>query len=84
MEDGVNLPLRGNLEAEGRSGDNFFDLERTGWFHLELFGAIHMKVGHFEPDIISHPPRGELRGYPFFHLLLGNLVGGLGIITGGG
>ena len=84
MEDRVNLLLRGNLEAEGCSGDNFFNLERTGSFHLELFGPVYMKVGCFEPDLIPHPPRGELRGYPFFHLLLGSLVVSLGIVTGGG
>ena len=84
MEDRVNLPPRGNLETEGCLGDNFFDLKRTSSFHLELFGCVHMKVGCFEPDLVSHFPRGKFGGYLFLHPLLGNLVGGLGIVMGSG
>ena len=68
MEDGVNLPLGGNVELECHVGDNLFDFKGASPFHLELFGAIHMKVSCFEPDLISHFPRGKFGGYPFFHL----------------
>ena len=84
MEDEMNLPLRWDVKTEGHLGDNFFNLERTCPFHLELFGAVHMKVGRFQPDLVFHLPRGELRGYLFLHLLLGNFVGGLGVIMGSG
>ena len=84
MEDRVNLPPRGDMEAEGCAGDYFFDLKGAGSFHLELFGPIHMEVGCFEPNLISHFPRGKFGGYPFFHLLLGYFVGGLGVIMGSG
>ena len=60
MEDGVNLPPRGDMEVEGCVGDYFFDLEGASSFHLELFGPVHMKVGGFKPNLISHFPRGEL------------------------
>ena len=83
MEDRVNLLPRGDAEMEGRVGDNFFNFKGTGLFHLELFGAIHMKVGHFEPNFISHFPRGEFGGYSLLHFLLGNLVDSLSIITSG-
>ena len=82
MEDRVDSPLRGNTEVEGHVGNYFFNFKGAGSFHLELFGPIHMKVGRFEPDLIPHLPRGEFRDYPFFHLLLRNLVGSLGIVTG--
>ena len=39
----------------------FFDLKGASSFHLELFGPVHMKVGGFEPNLISHFPRGVLR-----------------------
>ena len=84
MKDGVNLPLRGDVEIEGYAGDYFFDFKGTGSFHLELFGPVHMKVGCFEPDLISHFPRGKFGGYLFFHFLLGYLMGGLGVVMGGG
>ena len=83
MEDRVNLPLSGNLEVEGCLGDDFFNFKETGLSYLELFGTIHVEIGGFEPDFILHLPRGEFRGYLFPHLLLGNLVGGLGVIAGG-
>ena len=82
MEDGVNLPPRGDVEAEGHAGDNFLDFEGTSSFHLKLLGAVHVEVCRFEPDPISHLPRSEFGGYLFFHLLLGDLMGGLGIVTG--
>ena len=84
MEDGVNLPLRGNAEMEGCVGDDFFNFEGTSSFHLEFLWSIHMKVGGFEPDSVSYFPRGEFGGYPFFHLLLSNLVGSLDIVMSGG
>ena len=45
---------------------------------------MHMKVGGFEPDLVSYFPRGEFGGYSFFHFLLGNLVGSLGIVASSG
>ena len=84
MEDGVNLPPRGDAETESHSGDDMFYFKWTSSFHLELFGAIHMKVGCFEPDLVPYSPRGEFGGYLFFHLLLGYLMGSLGIFTSGG
>ena len=82
MEDRVNFPPRGDLEAEGHLGDNFFNFKGASSFHLEFLWAIHVKVGCSKPDLVSHLPRGEFRGYLFFHPLLGNLVGSLGIIMG--
>ena len=76
IEDRVNLPLQGNAEAEGHAGDYFFDLKGASSLHLELFGSIHVKIGCFEPDFISHLPRGELGCYLFLHFLLGDFVGG--------
>ena len=84
VEDGVNLPLRWNPEVEGSPRDDFFDFEGASSFHLEFLGAVHVKVGSFEPDLISHFPWGKFGGYLFFHLLLCNLVGGLGVIMGSG
>ena len=34
--------------------------------------------------LVSYFPGGELSSYPFFHLLLSNLVGSLDIIMSGG
>ena len=59
MEDRVNLPSRGNSEAEGCSGDNFFDFKRASSSHLELFGTVHVEIGGLEPDFISHLPWSE-------------------------
>ena len=78
MEDRVNLPLRGDVEAESCSRDDFLHFEWTGSFHLELLGPIHVEVGHFEPHFVSDFPGGEPRGYLFFHLLLSHLVGSVG------
>ena len=74
MEDRVNLPLRGNAKVEGSAGDNFLNFKGASSFHLEFLGPIHVKVGHLKPDFISHLPRGEFGGYPFFHLLLNIIV----------
>ena len=73
MEDRVNLPLRGDAETEGNVGDDLFNFKRTSLFHLEFLGFIHMKVGGFKPDLVSHFPRGEFGGYSFLHFLLGYL-----------
>ena len=42
MEDGVNLPLGGNSEAEGHSRDNLLDFKWAGSFHLEFLGSVHV------------------------------------------
>ena len=84
MEDRVNLPPRGNVEAEGHSGDSFFHLGGTHWLHLEFLRSIHVEVGGFEPYFISYFPRGELEGYSFLHFLLDYFVGSLGIVMSGG
>ena len=81
MEDGVNLPQRGNAEVEGCMGDNFFHLEGARSLHLEFLGSIRVEIGGFKPYFISFSPRGELGGYLFLHFLLGYFVGSLGIIT---
>ena len=83
VEDGVDLPLRWNVEAESHIGDNFLHFKWTSLLHLELFGTIHVEVGHFKPDLISDFPGGELEGYLLLHFLLGYFVGGLGVISSG-
>ena len=75
MEDRVNLPPRGDMETEGCAGDYFFDLEGAGSFHLELFGPIHMEVGCFEPNLISHTAfhlhiPSQWKIHPIFHTSL--------------
>ena len=60
MEDRMNLPLRGDVEAEGHSGDDFLYFERTGPFHLELLGSVHLEVGCFKPHFISDFPGCKL------------------------
>ena len=77
----MNLPPRGDLEAEGHAGDDFLYFKGASSFHLELFGAIHVEIGSLEPDPVSDFPGSELRGDLFLHLLLGNLVGCLGVIV---
>ena len=84
MEDRVNLPLRGNMKAEGCTGDDFLNFKGASLFHLKLFGAVHMKVGRFEPDFVPYFPGSELGGYLFFHFLLSYLVGSLGVILSSG
>ena len=84
VEDRVDLPLGGDAETECRSRDDFFDLKRTSSFHLEFLGSVHVEVGSFQPDLLSYFPRGVLGGYSLFHFLLGQFVGGLGVISSGG
>ena len=79
----MNLPPRGDSEAEGRLRDDFLDLKGACSFHLEFLGTVHVEVGGLEPDRISYFPWGELRGDLFLHSLLSNLVGSLGIVLGG-
>ena len=80
MEDRMDFPPRGNMEAEGHVGDDFFYFKRTSSFHLEFLGSINVEVGSLEPDLVSYPPGSKLGGYSFFHFLLGHFVGGLGVI----
>ena len=84
MEDGMDLPARGDAEAEGHAGDHFFNFERTHSFHLQFLGTIHVKVSCFKPDLVSYFPRGEFRGNPFLHSLLGNLVSALDVVMSSG
>ena len=84
MEYRMNLPLGRDAEMEGHTGDDFLNLEWTSSFHLEFLWSIHVEVGSFEPNFVSHFPRSELGGYSLFHLLLGNLVGSLGILSSSG
>ena len=44
VEDGVNLPLGGNAEAEGRSRDDLLDFKQASSFHLEFLGSVHVKI----------------------------------------
>ena len=44
MEDGVNLPLRGTVEAEGHSRDDLLDFKQTSSFHFEFLGSVHAKI----------------------------------------
>ena len=71
VEDGMDLPLRGNTEAECHARDSFFNLKWARPFHLEFLRSIHVEVGGFQPDLVSYFPRGVFGGYPLFHLLLG-------------
>ena len=82
MEDWVNLPLRGDSEAEICVGDDFFYLERACSFHLELLWSIHVKVGRFQPNLISYLPGDEFGGNSFLHFLLCHLVHSLCVISG--
>ena len=77
VENRMNFPPRGDVETESCVEDDFFDIKGTGLFHLELFGSIHVKIGHFKPDLISCFPGQEFGRYPFLHFLLGHFVGGL-------
>ena len=47
VEDGVDLPLRGDAEAECHAGNDFFDLKWACPPHLEFLGSAHVKVGGF-------------------------------------
>ena len=63
VEDGVNLPPRGDAEVEGCAGNDFLHFEWTSSFHLELLGSIHMEVCSLKPALVSYLPWGEFRGY---------------------
>ena len=80
MEDRVDLPPGGDVEAEGRVGDNFFHFKGTSSFHLKFLWSIHVEIGGFKPDLISYFPRSKFGEYLLFHFLLGHFVGGLGTI----
>ena len=84
MEDGVDLPPRGDVEMESCVGDNFLHLGWTSLFHQECLGSIHVEVSSFKPDFISYFPWSELGGYSFLHFLLGHCVGSLGVVLGCG
>ena len=71
VEDGVDLPLGGDAEAECRAGDDFFNLKWACSLHLEFLGSTHVKVGGFQPDFVSYLPWGVFDGYSFLHSLLG-------------
>ena len=84
MENRVDFPSRGDVEAEWSSRDDFFNFERTGALHLEFLGSSHMKVCRFQPYLVSNFPRGEFGCNLLLHLLLSHFVGGLSIIASGG
>ena len=71
MEDGVNLPLEGNAEVEGRPRDDLLNFKQAGSFHLEFLGSVHVKISGLQPDLVSYLPRGEFGGYLLPHSLLG-------------
>ena len=71
MEDGVDLPLGGNAEAERHMGDGFLNLKWAGPLHLEFLGSVHVKISGFQPDFFSYFPWGVFGGCLFFHSLLG-------------
>ena len=81
MEDRVDLPPRGNAEMEGHVGDNFLNFKRTGSFHLELLGSVHVEVGGLKSDFVPSFPGSKFGGYPLLYFLLGYLVDSLGIIS---
>ena len=83
VENRVDLPLGGDAETECRSRDDLFDLKWASSFHLKFLGSVHVEVGSFQPDLFSYFPRGVLGGYSLFHFLLGQFVGGLGVILSG-
>ena len=82
MEDGVDLPLGGNSEVERRSRDDFLNFKWTGSSHLEFLGSVHVKIGGFQPDLLSYFPWGIFGDYLFLHSLLGQFMGRLGLLTG--
>ena len=81
VEDRVDLPLGGDAEAEHRAGNDFFNLKWASPLHLKFLGSAHMKVGGFQPDLISYFPWGIFGDYLLFHLLLGQFMSSLGIIA---
>ena len=77
MEDWVDLPSRGYVASEGGLGDDFFYFKGAGSLHLEFLGSSHMKVGCFQPYLLSDLPWSELRCNLLLHFLLGYLVSSL-------
>ena len=71
MEDRMDLPLGGNTEAECHAGNDFFDLKWACPLHLEFLRSVHVEVGGFQPDLVSHFPRSVFGEYPLLHFLLG-------------
>ena len=82
MEYRVNLPLRRDVKVEGCVGENLFHLEQASSFYLEVLWSVHVEIGCFKPDFISHFPGDELGGYLFLHFLLSHFVGSLSIVSG--
>ena len=82
MEDQVNLPSQGDAESEGSWRDDFLDFKWTSLLHLEFFGSSHMKVGRFQPYLLSNLPGSELGCDSLFHFLLGYLMSGHCIVMG--
>ena len=56
MEDWMDLPLGRDSETECCAGDDFLNFKGASSFHLELFGPVHMEVGHLQPDLLSSLP----------------------------
>ena len=69
------------MEMEGCAAYDFFNLKWSSSLHLELLGSPHMEINHFQPNLISYVPQGELGDDLLLHLLLSYLVGGQSIIT---
>ena len=84
MEDQVDVPSRGDVEAEGSFQDDFFDLKWTSSLHLEFLGSSHMKIGHFQPYIFPNFPGNELGCNLLLHFLLRYLVSSLSIVMSRG
>ena len=82
MEDRMNLPLRGDVMAEGHAGDDFLHFQRAILFCLKFFGPIHVEVCHLKPDFVSNFPGGGFGSYLCLHFLLGHLVGSLSVVSG--
>ena len=80
MKDRMDLPLGRDVEVEAHVEYDFFDFKWTGSLHLELLWSSHMKIGCFQPILISNFPQGEFCSYLLFHFLLSYLVGSLGIV----
>ena len=84
MEDGVDFPLGGSAEVEGRVQDDFLYFKWTSPSHLEFLGSIHVKIGGFQPNLVSYLPQGVFGGYSLLHPLLGKFVSCLSVITSSG
>ena len=77
----MDLPVLGNVEVVGSTRDDLLNFKWTSSLHSEFSGSIHTEVGGFEPHLIPHFPRNELGKDPFLHLLLGDPMGGLCVIS---